>query len=67
LAAALPADSDGPAAPVDVGKFELSDLAGTQPEPGQQHKHGPISQAESVFGAGADHSFDIFRGEESRD
>lgn len=50
--------------PVDIGEFQLSDLAGTQRKPGQKQKHGSISQFENVAGAGVDYPVDIFCDEE---
>src|SRR5450755_4286322 len=61
LAAALPADGDASAAPIDVGKSALSDLASAQPEPGQKQDHCPIPRFEDIVGTRADYPLDIFR------
>jgi hypothetical protein len=59
----LAADGDVPVTPVDVGEFELSDLAGAQPEPGQKQEYCPIPQAIGVVRTGADYALDIRRHE----
>jgi hypothetical protein len=54
-------------APVDVGEFELSDLAGAQPEPGQKQEHSPIPQPIGVVRTRTDYPLDILRHEKPGD
>jgi len=61
---ALPADADSTLAPVDIGEFQLSDLAGAQCQPRQKQNHGSIAPLEDVAGAGVDHPLDVIRSEE---
>jgi hypothetical protein len=55
----LPANDNTPVPPVDIGKLEMSDIAGAQPKPCQKQEHRPISQFELIVGTRVNYPLDI--------
>src|SRR5208282_5064443 len=65
LASGFTAHGEQPLGPVNVGKPEPCDFARTQPQPGQQQKHGLVPRPIAVRRTRSNHLLHVISGQKS--